>query len=364
MRKTEKYSILIICEGSNTEPNYFKGIKEEIITNEVWTEGVSIEIRPTPKLEEDDDAPYQSKHKTKRKKRQLRKVNQDDDLEDIEEIYKAVPTRYIREAQKGLEDGTFNEAWAIFDKDYHPRHKEAFNLAKNKVNEKEVQIAFSSISFEHWILLHFEKNITAFNKSECKNAKKKVINCGLKLGNKLDCKGSRCISGYLKFKKYLPNYSKKSQIDLYSLLKDKTKTAISNTSWLRSKISGTPIFDLNPYCTVDILVKHLLKIEEENIWSTITTPQIINGFKISVRKLDKVAILVSVENLKDISQIFRSTLSFYRNEKLVRADITRSLLINPKETKLITITSLHSFLPYQQVKFVINKKYNLFFDLL
>jgi len=262
-RRNTKHTILIVCEGSNTEPNYFKGIREDVITNEIWTEGISIDIRPTPPLEEDDpSAPPTPKHKTKRKRRQLKREPSTVSAINIEDEYKAVPTRYIREAQKGLEDQTYNEVWAVFDKDYHPRHQEAFVLANEEVNGKKVNIAFSSISFEHWVLLHFEQNNTAFIKSECKGANRKSIKCGSGEHND-DCSGKKCVSGYLKLKNYLPEYSKKSQIDLYNLLKDNTGNAIINARWLRSKMSGTEIYTLNPYCTVDFLVQHLLKIDDQ-----------------------------------------------------------------------------------------------------
>ena len=122
-----------------------------------------INIKPKPKLtDETNDTKQHSKHKTRRKKRLLRKIEETPSEETYqpEEKYKAVPIRYVREAQEGLEDGVYESTWAVFDKDYHPEHKEAFKLAKQEIDENKVNIAFSSISFEQWILLHFEKTIT------------------------------------------------------------------------------------------------------------------------------------------------------------------------------------------------------------
>src|ERR1017187_5367603 len=48
------------------------------------------------------------------------------------------------------ENNEYKEIWVVFDKDNYTKHHEAFTQAKgNKIN-----IAFSSVSFEYWFLLH------------------------------------------------------------------------------------------------------------------------------------------------------------------------------------------------------------------
>jgi len=268
-RNKTVHTILIICEGTNTEPNYFKGIKEDVISQNIWTEGIAIDIRPKPPLEIESAEEKETPHKSKRKKRKLRNDDEVLPISEIEEEYKAVPVRYVREAQQGLEDGTYDEVWAVFDKDYHPKHEDAFNLAQKDVNGKIVNIAFSSISFEYWVLLHFCRINQVFLKSSCK-VNSKIINCGEGI-HADDCYGVRCCSGFIKTNRYIPTYSKQSQIDLYALLKTHTKDAIINASWLRTYQSDTPIYDLNPYTDVDFLVKYLFRIEQQYHWMNINT---------------------------------------------------------------------------------------------
>jgi hypothetical protein len=243
-RKT-KYNLLLVCEGENTEPNYFQRIKEQVLSENIWTEGVAITISPKPNLDDADSiVPQKSKHKTKRKQRTLLTV-ENEGIVAIEKQYAAVPVRYVREAQQGLEDNTFDEVWAVFDKDGHPKQQEAYQLAGKEIEGKRVNIAFSSISFEHWILLHFERNKTAFVKS------KNVIE-------------------HLEKRNFLKQYSKKTTANFYKQIENKTHFAIKNAAWLRhqQKNNTLPIWEQNPYTDIDFLVKRLLKIDKNIVWTT------------------------------------------------------------------------------------------------
>jgi hypothetical protein len=100
-----------------------------------------------------------------------------------------------------LEDGTYSEVWAVFDKDGHPNHEEAFNLASTDIAGKKVNIAFTSIAFEYWILLHFESNDTAFVKSMCRQGKEYYY-CGLE-SHADDCIGAKCVCGRIVTTGYL-----------------------------------------------------------------------------------------------------------------------------------------------------------------
>ena len=91
MAKKTDYTILIVCEGSSTEPNYFQGIKEHIVKENLWIDNVEITISPKPPLDDKDlEEQPTSKHKSKRKKRQLRIV-ENEPTPIIEEKYKAAP---------------------------------------------------------------------------------------------------------------------------------------------------------------------------------------------------------------------------------------------------------------------------------
>jgi len=70
------------------------------------------------------------------------------------------------EAAADLKEFPYDEVWVVYDKDGYTKHPETFQIAR----QKNVNIAFSAISFEVWILLHFKYTTTSFLKSE------KVIN--------------------------------------------------------------------------------------------------------------------------------------------------------------------------------------------
>lgn len=67
----------------------------------------------------------------------------------------------VREAEK-LKEFDEDEVWVVYDKDGYTQHPATFEMARTK----GVNIAFSAISFEIWILLHFRYTSMAFNKSE------------------------------------------------------------------------------------------------------------------------------------------------------------------------------------------------------
>lgn len=87
--------------------------------------------------------------------------------------------------------------------------------------------------------MHYEQNLTSFDKSQ----------------NVID---------YLEEKRYFTGYSKKADISIYARLKGLTQTAIENAAWLRMEIANNlaacddKIYELNPYTTVDDLVRKLL----------------------------------------------------------------------------------------------------------
>lgn len=200
-------TIFIACEGRNTEPNYFERISEEVEEDNL----LSITVYP----------------------------------DRNEENPKTDALGLIREAQSRL--GEFDEVWAVFDKNGYTKHEEAFQLAAKLIDGKRVNIAFSSISFEHWVLLHFEKDDTAYEKSQHIVEQKFRSN-----------------------EEYYPEYHKRAEIDIYPRLRTLTDTAIENASWIRfrrrGEINAKPIYELNPYTNVDELVKRLFGINTLVDW--------------------------------------------------------------------------------------------------
>ncbi len=108
-------SILIVCEGEKTEPNYFRAFR---ITNAVYGEG----------------------------------------LETI---------RVVEETQRiNDQDGPFDQVWCVFDRDSFP--PDHFDNAINKVNsltDKGFRVAYSNEAFELWYILHFEYQDAALSRS-------------------------------------------------------------------------------------------------------------------------------------------------------------------------------------------------------
>lgn len=105
-RLRQRPRILIVCEGTKTEPNYFKSFR---VTNDVHGEGVET-IRV---------------------------------VEEAERLYDA--------------DGPFDQTWCVFDRDSFP--PDDYDNAIHKVQSLEgkgFRTAYSNESFELWYLLHFE----------------------------------------------------------------------------------------------------------------------------------------------------------------------------------------------------------------
>ena len=263
--------MLIICEGEVTEPEYFALLRRMAIEGGIWA---AIEIRPKPKEDRDQSSFIRSPHKSPRPKRKLILVAIPNEVDPIEEKYdiKSQPSCWVKEARDGLIDDTFEEVWAVFDRNGHASHEEAFLLATEQINGKQVNIAFSNVAFEHWILLHFEQNATAFNKAQCRQGTR-VIECGTNVEPE-DCQGANCAIGHLRVKNYLPpsESTKRQGIspNLLAQISDKNtrKTAYENAAWLRFIVPHNPAkpFLSNPYTNVDNLVQRLLGEEEEIIW--------------------------------------------------------------------------------------------------
>jgi RloB-like protein len=199
-----KPSIYIVCEGTNTERIYF----EEIAQQPDVFEKYAITVYPS---EED----------------QIKAAKK------LGESIKTDALNLVKLAKQEIKN--YNEVWAVFDKDGYTKHEQAFLEAE----KHGVNLAFSSIAFEHWILLHYEQHQIAFSKSQ----------------NVID---------YLEQAGYFTNYSKKADISIYSKLKNLTEIAIQNSAWLRMEMAqslancNNKIYELNPYTTADKLVAKLL----------------------------------------------------------------------------------------------------------
>ena len=146
MSRKLKDNIVVICEGTETEFHYLKELKS-IVEERLPGRFSDIRVIPTP-----EELAVCVKRNQAIKKRSLkggdssgRYYTQEEDLPEDYERYKQQPTRYVREAQLYLIEGSYTEAWAVYDFDNFPDHAQARALAEE---DERLHIAFSSVSFE------------------------------------------------------------------------------------------------------------------------------------------------------------------------------------------------------------------------
>ncbi len=205
--KNIKRSLYILTEG-HTEQAYFSRISEILGDEDEWKYSVTVDVR------------------------------------EIVEGSKTDPVNMVKEAKKSKR--SYDEVWVVFDKD---RDRDQQNLqAIDDAFKAKIKVAFSSIAFEEWVLLHFEKSTTEFQRSDCESR-----------GNQCTCNGAICASTYIKRNHY-PDYIK-GKAKLYDDLSDKRDTALEFAAWLKYRHS--PIANhhlLNPYTDVDNLVSQLFEL--------------------------------------------------------------------------------------------------------
>lgn len=290
MRKAKliKYTILLICEGKNTEPLYFSSIRKVIHEKELWPQGFNLIIIPKPTDEETEDHTSTPSHKTVRPTRELKKTEKRIDGE-VESRFIALPVKYVREAQLEMADKSYDESWAVFDHDsrdeVHIKH--AFELSQD-TNRGLVGIAFSNKAFEHWCLLHFEQSTSIFQKSECREDKD-PLECGSGL-HPNDCYGRNCIGGHLRTMGYM-NTSTKVPVSCFPTLSTRLEQAYINAAWLRFYMQSTlpedtPIYNINPYTNVDVLVKKLFADNRIHKWDILNANITIEGLSFVVSNVE------------------------------------------------------------------------------
>ncbi len=195
-KRALRLRILIMCEGE-TERNYFQAIKE--------------------------DPDY---------KKTLSAVNP-----QIAVAKNSAPEWVVKEAitkaeQAFKEGNEYDKVWVVFDHDNSANRQAAYEAAKKELYE----IAFSSIAFEKWYLIHFVRSTRSFSNAD------ELIKV---------------------LKKYYKDYEKAKQND-FTKLKDKLDTARSNAIWLRAQVfeNDSHLTDCNPWTDVDVLVWYLISIKE------------------------------------------------------------------------------------------------------
>ena len=259
--KTSKSALLIICEGKVTEPLFFDGIKR--------TMRLDFDILPKPPLEDEDKECHSSRGQARRKRKHLKTPLTVNEKQEEQKFSGAPPMCWVTAGEQKLD--TYEEVWCIFDKDGHPRCKEAFDEVDKLVTagNNRLHIGFSSISIEYYFLLHFEYIFHAFPKCECNEKvgvgkKTKTVPYCCMTEEAIEgkaCNGDKCVQGYARSKEYWKD-TKKAGTNFYPLLAPHLLTGISNATLLRRQSIATypalKIYERNPYVDVDKLVTMLL----------------------------------------------------------------------------------------------------------
>ncbi len=325
-----KNNLIIVCEGTDTEYQYFTELADVVKLKQPGRFG-RIKVVPTPEEKAESD------ERRRAYKRRLRHgtmplllyyVKEDTSKAEYDKN-RSQPARYVREAQLFMLQDGYTEAWVVFDKDIHPGHKRAWELAQSS---PYVGIAFSSYSFEEWILCHFEKNCHAFHRSICKRK-----DCGIRGAG---CNGRACLIGRLRGKGYIPDFVK-SQANIYSLLSARFEKACVNASWLRRVCPAPVIYEKNPYTDVDKLVLYLLDMQVKYDWIKIG----------DVFKYEGCNFVVNIE----------------RDEFVIAYDGTKSVIVTPQlfsyctgegeSLQPVSINNL-AFTPNKdEIRIIINKNY-------
>ena len=74
------------------------------------------------------------------------------------------------QAKARTEQQPFQDVWLVFDDDNRKDHKHVFD----KAQKNNFKIAYSSISFEYWYLIHFFKKAIVYSNAD--NAKRELCN--------------------------------------------------------------------------------------------------------------------------------------------------------------------------------------------
>ena len=327
--KTHRNNLVIVCEGTDTEYLYFSELKNYVESN-YPDRFCAIKVVPVPE--------EIIKEKNPKRVGQVRRMNDaplyhyyckyEKSAADYAQ-YRAQPTRYVREAALFMQEDGFTEGWAVFDNDKHPAHEAAFKYAA----QDHVGIAFSSYSFEEWLLAHFERCPKAFQHSECKVADK-VLFCGSADAAVGDCHGDTCIGGRLREQGYIPDYSKngKGVFGHYTL--GMLRNAMINAAWLRYRSDGG-LWERNPYTDVDVLVARMLDEQSTYTWYSKECTFGFAGSHIKVEEAGNGGIVLT--NVGNMTILIRDVENMFLDKDLAPIATSGRILLSPGDAVNVTV---------------------------
>jgi hypothetical protein len=197
-RRPEKTRILIVCEGRETEPNYFRGLRDE----EAVRQNFSVVVQ-----------------KGKGGSRLM------------------VVEQAVAEQEKAaarVED--YDEVWCVFDVE-GAGHRRQMSEARTLADRHEIRLALSNPSFECRLLAHFLRT------------KRSFAGCDKVIGD---------LNKHWRHE-FGRDYEKNDE-QLYARLAGRTGTAVANARGVREQdwASSSDIVDCNSATDVYLLVEHLL----------------------------------------------------------------------------------------------------------
>lgn len=331
--KSPHYSMLLICEGNHTEPNFFGGMIEDFKAKEIIN--FEIEIKPKPTISESDNDLDLNRGGVKRKKRTLNNTTEEQQrVEEINYFPGEQPLNWVKAGIEAL--NVYNEVWVFFDKDGHPKTKEAFEMAREeKVDGKKINIGFSSRCFEYYLLLHFELIYNAFEKSECngkeypkRKRKSKTISYHCMTDRAVEgkaCQGDKCINGYARLKEYWQD--SKGSFSMYTLVKDKLWVGICNAHsirWQSNLQENNDYYERNPYVDVDKFVCRLMEYSTIEPTELYTIAEGINAY--TIKRKDDI-ITLTLENKSPII-IPKGNIKVYHSQTGDNREIDLRIILN------------------------------------
>lgn len=349
--RNPSFALMLICEGTRTEPNFFFCLCEDM--RKKGELGCKFKVLPKSSFEVEDEEVNADRGDRERATREVlpgKPMKESPNPQFPGEQ----PLNWVRAGLDYL--STYDEVWCIFDKDGHPKQKEAFELVQqSQEDNKNINIAFSSRSIEYYFLLHFEYIYKAFEKSECnekqyqgKKPKTVYFKCMTDKATKgKACDGSKCINGYARKQGYWTE--SKSDTSLYPILKDKLFNGIRNSIRLRKEShqvnTESAIYELNPYITTDYLVARILgyTIQEDKSFGIKTNGTSIrvnlDGNTISFSNEGTISYIIQAGCVRLIDTSNNSSIPY--NEKSVLIKPTKSYSVsldNMQENHLITLS--------------------------
>ncbi|MDE1891958.1 MAG: RloB domain-containing protein [Betaproteobacteria bacterium] len=200
--------ILIVCEGSKTEPQYFEEIRQELRL-------------PTAHIHV------------------LGAINGNDPLSVVQY---AENLFLYGDSHRSLAPRVFDQIWVVFDRDehhtYHAALERVNQLNLSMKNDIKLKVPFEVVAsipcFEIWLLLHYEEVLAPLSRS--------VV--------------------YQRLRRHIPNYQKGNS-DLWKLTNSHVQVAIERAIKLAS-LKGRSDDD-GPYTDVSFFIDRLRNLTKQKI---------------------------------------------------------------------------------------------------